>query len=429
MCGVPVATAETYLARLIKKGFRVAVCEQTEDPKNARKRGPKSVVERAIVRVVTPGTLTEDSLLEARHAHYLAALIRPGQGDWGLACADVSTGAFTLSSFPGERLESELAALRPKELLISDKQTADPDIQAVLKILELDPTVLPAISFDPRAGREALRQYYGIESLEVFGDFNTVEIAAGGCLLNYLEMTQAGERPALAPLERSQTQTFMSIDPATRSSLELERTLSGGKAGSLLATTDRMLTGPGGRLWRERLARPLMDSEKIQERYDSLGFLKDHRELRSSLREALKASGDVVRALSRLMLGRGGPRDLAMLATGLAQGEVLNACVARDRLLTVPKELEDSLKALSLVANPALASLVQDLQRALMEDLPLLARDGGFIASGWRPELDEIRRLRDDNRRVIASLQTGYAGKSKITSLKIKHNNILGFFC
>ena len=273
-----------------------------------------------------------------------------------------------------------------------------------------------------------LLERFGAKSLEAFGDFSKAEIAALGCLLDYLELSQAGAPAKLAPPVTSLPGTVMAIDPAARASLEIERTLQGQRKGSLLDAIDRTVTAPGARLLAEQLARPSTDPALIAARLDAVGFLVSEEGLRADIREALKAAGDPARALSRLCLERGGPRDLAGLARALKEGERLVARFARQTLASPPEAITQALDALSLSAHPDLAALVEDIARALVEEPPLLTRDGGFVATGWNPALDELRTLRDQSRKVIAGLQKTYSDQTGVAALKVKHNHVLGYF-
>ncbi|XBQ17706.1 MAG: DNA mismatch repair protein MutS [Oceanicaulis sp.] len=424
MCGVPVHNAQVYLSRLIKAGFKVAVGEQMEAPAEAKKRGAKSVVRRAITRIVTPGTLTEDDLLDARSANRIAALARLATGETALAWADVSEGGFFASPAGQDDLEAELAALNPAELLCLD------DDASLAKTLAPNAVVTPRAraKFDAGSGERRLKARFGVQSLDAFGDFTRAEIAALGGLLDYLELSQAGAPARLAPPKSAAPGSAMAIDPAARASLEIERTLQGQRKGSLIDAIDRTLTAPGARLLAERLARPSMDIAEIEARLDAAQFFLDNRALRTGVRERLKAAGDPARCLTRLLLGRGGPRDLVQLCGALKEGERLIAGFAKERLNPPPPAIETCLAALSLTDRPDLAALVEDAGRALSAEPPLLARDGGFVSPGWSAALDEAKRLRDESRRVVAGLQNTYAELSGVGALKVKHNNVLGYF-
>jgi DNA mismatch repair protein MutS len=422
MCGVPVHASEAYLARLIKAGFRVAVCEQTENPAEAKKRGAKSVVRREVVRLVTPGTLSEDTLLDARDANILAAIVTGLSGDAALAWADVSDGSFHTCALSPDDLLAEVMALRPSELLIPETLYTDWADHG-LTLTPLAPT-----KFDRRAAERLLGDRFDVASLDGFGDFSPEEIRAAGALIDYVELTQAGDRVALASPRRTMRSGWLSIDSATRASLEIDRTMQGKRKGSLLSVIDRTVTGPGARLLAARLSRPLMDVTAIQSRLNAVSQLHDETEWRAELLSQLKATGDAARGLSRLQLGRGGPRDLVTIRAAIAAGEAINSDLGQRPIIAPVAELENHLRALSLSDKSELAKLSRDLTKALAEDPPMQARDGGLIAKGWSAEIDRLRSLRDETRRSVAALQGKYAVATGVTAIKIKHNNVLGYF-
>ncbi len=428
MCGVPVVAAQTYLPRLIAKGHRVAICEQTEDPREAKKRGAKAVVNREVVRVVTPGTLTEESLLDPRQASRVAALYRDGTGAWGLAWADISTGEFCACATDAHGASELLSALTPREILVSDAQDEETSALLDLAVQGMCPTPQPGSHFRSRQYLSALCAAFGVSTLDGFGDFSNAEKAALCALHAYLQITQAGQPSRLAPPCHLDQRQWMAIDPATRSSLELLTTLTGKKKGALLACLDRTLSAVGGRLFTDRLTRPCVDLIEINHRHDAVAFLAGEDALLDKIREALRACPDAERACARLSLGRGGPRDLAAIAHMLHGGEVLNAIFPPAPLSPPPKELTEALHTLSLASDSPAGVLCRDLQKSLNDELPLYTRDGGFIAKGWSAALDETRELGRNARQVIARLQADYAAKCDIASLKIKHNNVLGFF-
>ncbi len=428
MCGVPVHAAEEYLHKLIAAGQRVAVCEQMEDPAEAkRRRGHKAVVQREVVRLVTPGTLTEETLLEAGRHNFLAALARARGGEeLALAWADISTGAFHVMPLAPADLAAELARLEPGEIIVPEPLLEDETAARALKLLPPTAvTPLPPQRFDSTAGERRLKEHFGVAALEAFGAFTRAELAAAGALLDYIALTQVGALPAMHPPARRQRQGFLQIDAATRASLEITRTQAGKRAGSLLATIDLTVTAPGARLLAERIAAPLTDVAAINARLDAVDWLVQESALRDTLRDALKGLPDMERALSRLTLNRGGPRDLATIRDGLAAA-VAVAGILRDHpaLAGPPAALADVLAGLERDD----AGLKAELAAVLADDLPLLARDGGFVRPGFSPELDEQRALRDESRKVIAGLQAKYAEQTGIRSLKVKHNNVLGYF-
>jgi DNA mismatch repair protein MutS len=423
MCGVPHHAAEGYLARLIRQGFRVAVCEQTEDPAEAKKRGSKSVVARDVVRIVTPGTLTEETLLDARSHNYLAALAEAA-GGFGLAWVDMSTGDLQTQPVDPNALEAALARLSPSELLLSEKLYDDPRLAPAMAEFSRVTSPLPGARFDSDNGRRRLEAAYGVTALDAFGAFDRAELSAAGALVDYLELTQKGKLPRLSPPRRWRQGGVMEIDAATRRNLELTRTLTGERRGSLLATIDRSVTGAGARLLAARLSAPLTDPGAIEGRLDAVTFFVGSERAREGLREILKVIPDVDRALSRLSLDRGGPRDLAAIRDALAEiGPVRVAVAKAGPLEPPPPAIVEALDALG--DHSELVSILRD---ALAADLPILTRDGGFVAQGYAPELDRLRGLRDESRRLIANLQAKYARETGIGSLKVKHNNVLGYF-
>ena len=426
MCGVPVHAAENYLEKLIRKGFRVAVCEQTEDPAEAKKRGSKSVVRREVVRLVTPGTLTEESLLDARSANILAALGRAGD-HFALAAADMSAGTFYVAALGFDDIAVELARTAPSELLIPDSLLADEKLAPLLKSLGPILSPLPSIKFDSQNGERALKAHYKIASLDGFGNFGRAELSAAGALMSYLDLTQKGKLPALAPLTAIAPRAFMGIDAATRRNLELTETLSGSRKGSLLAVIDRTVTAAGARELAARLAAPLTDAREISVRHDAVAFFAADERLRQHLRDALRRAPDVARALGRLSVGRSGPRDLGALRDGIKAARAIRDTLKLDDPLK-PQAGEAHSACLNLTDGIAGSSrLIDSLEFLLSDEPPYLARDGGFIKAGAYAPLDEARALRDESRRVIAALEARYKDTSG-ASLRIKHNGVLGYF-
>ncbi len=421
MCGVPVHTAEAYLARLIRAGFKVAMCDQVEDPIEARRRGAK-MLRRAVIRVVTAGTLTEEGLLDARRHNYLAGLAEAG-GEMGLAWLDLSTGAFALAPTSDAALAGDLARLSPGEILLPERMLARSSLSELLTEWKPALTPLPNPRFDSDGARRRLQEFYGVGALDGFGNFGRAELAAAGALVDYVGLTQQGQVWHLDPPRRIAPGSVMQIDAATRRNLELVTTLAGERRGSLLATIDRTATAAGARLLTEHLASPLTAVTAIDERLDAVHFYVDRPEARAALRERLRHCPDLERALTRLSLGRGGPRDLAALRRSLGETATLREMLAAPVLVPLPERLAGARRGLG-----EHGALVERLGRALVAELPLLARDGGFIAAGYSDELDEWKSLRDESRRMIAALQARYAGESGIGALKIRHNHVIGYY-
>ncbi|MEP3053534.1 MULTISPECIES: DNA mismatch repair protein MutS [Rhodobacterales] len=416
MCGVPVHAAEGYLLTLIRKGFRVGVCEQLESPAEAKKRGSKSVVKRDVVRLVTPGTLTEDSLLEARRHNFLAAFVEV-RDQAALAWVDISTGAFHVMQTTQTRLGPELARLSPSELIVSEGQIDD--LRDLVSDFSIPMTDLSRASFDSTSGEKRICDLFSVSALDAYGNFDRAEIAAMGAVIEYLNITQKGKLPLLQTPRQETHRGSVQIDAATRRNLELTQALSGGRSGSLISVIDHTVTAGGGRLLERRLSGPSRQLETIQNRLDAVSYAFDAKQIADTIRDQLRKVPDLDRALSRLSLDRGGPRDLAAIRNGLTEAEHIGAAGLND----APELLIAALK--DLQGHTALMDL---LDEALIAEPPLLTRDGGFIANGYDAELDEARKLRDEGRSVIATMQQEFVSKTGISTLKIKHNNVLGYF-
>ncbi|WKL58410.1 DNA mismatch repair protein MutS [Asticcacaulis sp. ZE23SCel15] len=429
MAGVPAHAAEAYIAKLIRAGFRVAVCDQLEDPAEAKKRGSKSVVKRGIVRIVTPGTLTEDSLLEAGGANRLVA-ISARAGVMALACVELSTGDVECLEVTPESLGSHLSALRPSETLVADRLLGDEAVYGLVKVLGGVIQPQAAALSDPAAGLTRLKRLYGVETLDGFGAFSPAEVSALGLIAAYIDVTQAGKLPVLKAPRRLGAQTFLAIDPSTRASLEIDRAQRGGREGSLIAAIDRTMTSGGSRLLSARLARPLIDPLAINARLDAVEWLIERRGLRQEVRHTLRGLPDMARALSRLGLGRGGPRDLKVIKDCLSHaGGLINLLQSADRdssaLDTHPAEIMAQIT--SLTASEAVEALNYRLGQALVDEPPLMARDGGFIRPNYNANLNAAINLRNDSRQVILQLEAQLQMETSLP-LKIKYNGVLGYF-
>jgi DNA mismatch repair protein MutS len=426
MCGVPIHRSDEYLHRLIAQGHRVAVCEQTEDPAEARKRGAKSVVQRDVIRLVTAGTLTEDSLLDAKRNNYLLAIARAKRASTGpdstfaLAWLDISTGEFRISTGDRNSLPAEIARLEPGEIIVSDALYEDGELAPLWRSL---PAVTPLTRdvFDGATAERRLAAYFAVATTDVFGPLSRLELTAAAACVTYVERTQLGKRPPLSPPAREAGGASLAIDAATRANLELMRTQSSERRGSLIAAIDRTVTVAGARMLARRLAAPLTDPAAINQRLDAVGLFVSEVDLRTDVRTRLGAAPDLARALARLVVGRGGPRDLAAIRDGLHASADLS-----ERLAAAPQVAEVA-AATRALRRPDRA-IAAELAAALGGDLPLLRRDGGFIGAHYDATLDETRALRDESRRVVAALQARYADDTQVKALKIRHNNVLGYF-
>jgi DNA mismatch repair protein MutS len=425
MCGVPVHAADDYLQKLISQGHKVAVCEQMEDPADAKKRGSKSVVKRDVVRLVTPGTITEERLLDAAENSFLAALARARSGPFpfALAWVDMSTGAFFVRALDTLQVPAALARIAPKELILSDAVLDDDDVTEMLEAGATTISPVPKVFFDGATADSRLCRFFNLKTLDGHGSFERIELSAAAAILSYVEKTQIGARPPLSVPEREAARSGMSIDAATRANLELMQTLSGKRTGSVFDAIDRTVTGAGARLLATRLAAPSTDVKIIQTRQDALAWALKNPAVLSDLRSQLKRLPDMERALSRLMLDRGGPRDLAAIRNGLSAARALS-----DELDGADGLVEQIRNVLRTAGSGDLAALAGELTGALADDLPLLKRDGGFVRTGFATDLDEHRALRDESRKIIAGLQNQYAGETGVKALKVRHNNVLGYF-
>ncbi|MER9933748.1 DNA mismatch repair protein MutS [Mesorhizobium sp. M0088] len=424
MCGVPVHAADDYLQKLIGQGFRVAVCEQIEDPAEAKKRGGKSVVRRDVVRLVTPGTITEDKLLAPSESSFLMALGRVKGGadhSFALAWIDISTGAFRVTDTTADRLLADIFRVDPRELIVAEPVFHDPELKPVFEVLGRVASPQPPSLFDSASATGRIARFFDVATPDSFGAFSRAELSAISGAIAYVEKTQKAERPPLSRPEREEQGSTLFIDPATRGNLELLRTLSGSREGSLFKAIDRTVTGGGARLLADRLMAPLTDPAAIGARLDSVSFFRSETRLCQAVRSSLKSVADMPRALSRLALNRGGPRDLGALRAGFEAAGAIAEIFAATAL---PPEIAAALAAIHALPQ----ALAQHLTQALGDDLPLLKRDGGFLRGGYHADLDEMRALRDESRKVIAGLERSLIDETGIRSLKIRHNNVLGYY-
>jgi DNA mismatch repair protein MutS len=425
MCGVPVERSDDYLHRLIAQGHRVAVCEQMEDPAAARARGNKSVVRRDVVRLVTPGTLTEDTLLDARANNYLLAIARArassGNDRIGLAWIDISTSEFIVTECASGELTATLARINPNEVIVTDALYGDADLGPLLRDLPAV-TPLPRDFFDSATAERRLCEYFAVATMDGLSAMSRLEATAAAAAITYIDRTQVGKRPPLSPPSREAAGTTMAIDPATRANLELTRTLSGERRGSLLDAIDCTVTSAGSRLLAQRLAAPLTDSAAIARRLDAIAAFVADALIRDELRSTLRAAPDMSRALARLSVGRGGPRDLASLREG-----IFAADLALTQLSKLAEPAQEIMAIMTALRRPS-RDLAREFERALAEQLPPIKRDGGFVRQGYEAALDETRNLRDASRLVVAAMQARYAEETGVKGLKIRHNNVLGYF-
>ncbi len=418
MCGVPVHAAEMYLPKLIASGHKIAICEQLETPEEAKKRGYKEVVRRDVVRIVTPGTVTEESLLAPGQTQYLAALASDGTNA-ALAWLDLTTGEFMTTSSSVVQLPALLARVQPKELLLTQALCEQLTQQPWFNEWKDATTIRPDVQFTPSAGERRLVTYFKLGSSAGFGELSPAEFGACGALVDYVQLTQLDAAARLDAPMREQAGDHLQMDGATRRNLELTHTLNGARRGSLLHCIDHTVTAAGGRALAQWLSAPSRNRTVIEQRHDAVAWALATT-LRDDLRANLKAIADMERAIGRLSLGRGGPRDLLLLGASLTQANLLQE---RLRTLELPFLLRQQRDALE-----GHHTLAEHLCDALKSEVGMFARDGNFIADGFRADLDAHRRLRDDSKRVIAAMEGKLKESTAIPSLKIKHNNVLGYF-
>lgn len=430
MCGVPWHSHEGYLAKLIKAGHRVAICDQTETPDQAKIRAKaeglpasKALVNRDVVRIVTAGTLTEDHLLDARVSNYLACLVE-SRGNFGLSWLDLSTGEFFAQSTILKNLGGALEQISPNEILVSDIVVQNPELFEIFMPWDKALTVQSSSLFDAGNATTRLQNHYNIDTLDAYGTFDKTAITAAGVLIDYANRTQIGALPHIRPLQSIQNGSVMDIDAATRRNLELTINMMGERKGSLLATIDRTVTSCGGRMLAQRLNAPSTDLDVANQRLNQIDCLYTNTDIRTQFCALLKQVPDMERALSRITIGRGSPRDIKAIRDGLNMAEDIRG------ILLAQKNTLGALSPITeqLLFNHDETHCLDMLHRALADDLPFLARDGGFIAEGYSAKLDEQKSLRSNSKQVMATMQADYASKTGISTLKITHNNVLGYF-
>jgi len=428
MCGVPYHACDPYLAKLIRAGFKVAICEQMETPDQAKKRAKnegksvsKALVRREVRRIVTQGTLTEDNLLDARTNNYLCALSDVG-GQTGLAWIELSTGAFAVQPIHSNNIRTALERISPAEILVTE--TIWSKYQNQCNAMKDIITVQSDSTFTIEQTRSHLASVYQGDTLTGIQNLSRSECSAAGALIGYIAKTQKGKIPHIGKPQHISENEIMEIDGATRKNLEMLHTLTGERKGSLLDTIDMTVTGAGARMLQTHLASPLTDPKRIKSRLDRVECFFKEDFLRDTIRQKLRTSPDIQRALSRLTLGRGSPKDLCIIRDGLEQSEIIRAQLQHD---THAKTILSN-RIKSLRQPPSVSALQDELKKAFNDNPPALARDGGFIREGYNSKLDDLRDLRNDSRRHIAALQSDYQQQTKIDALKIKYNNVLGYF-
>ncbi len=448
MCGVPAHSSESYLHKLIDLGFKVAICDQLETADEAKKRGYKSIVKRDVVRVVTPGTIIEDSLLEDKSNNYLASIVEQND-EYAISWLELSTGKFfhTLTSL--KALDSDLLRISPRELLISEKFTEDEKIRSVLKNYKISITQHAQSFFEYSKSHRTLCEFYKIRELGSIGNFSKVEIMACGALLEYVRVTQRGSIPRLEFPKTYKQQNFMLIDASARRNLELFSTQFGEKKGSLISVIDHTVTASGGRLLKQMLASPLACSKAINLRLSTAQFFVNNHDSRKKIREILSNIPDIERSLSRLILGRGSPKDMNLLKIGLGKTLELSEFLCKiesgengslPQQYVIQTEIQPASRAgITVKSDESELSTIHKslgnhkdlfelLNSAILDNNLSSVKEGGFIHSKYNSELYELSYILNNSNKLITKLRESYRDLTGIAALKILHNNILGYY-
>jgi len=420
MCGVPFHAYESYLAKLSRNGYKVAICEQVESVEEAKKRGSSAIVKRDVIRIVTPGTITEDNLLSSDSYNYLCALVNVNNA-YAIAWTDISTGEFFVCDIQERDIDTNLARINPSEILIPVKIKDNEKIAKDLNAWKDRFTVQSDARFEFLNAQKVLLNYYRIGTTEALGVLSNAEVTACGVLLDYIDLTQKGNATHISKPYKVFASGYLEMDSSTRNNLEIIKTLDGNTRGSLLHTLKCTQTAVGARLLAERLSNPSINKKEINNRLDGIDFFRNNATVAREVIDHLKDLPDMERSLSRLAVGRGGPRDLQSIVSGLSKVSKIRNIIHNGS--GTPLVLVDVVQNLGEHSE-----LIDILHRALLSELPMLSRDGGFIAKGFNATFDELVALRDESRSLINRLQLTYASKTGIDNLKIKHNNVIGYF-
>ncbi|MFV9875006.1 MAG: DNA mismatch repair protein MutS [Rickettsiales endosymbiont of Dermacentor nuttalli] len=421
MCGVPFHACDFYLHKLIKAGFKVAICEQMETPEQAKKRGYKAIVKREVIRIVTPGTILEENLLDSKTSNYLASLTKIDY-QFALAWIDISTGEFNSSLTNIESLHSDLARINPKELIISEKLMSILEVKFVLQEWKIVITSYVQSFFEYAKCELKLKNFYNVLTLESFHDFSHAEISACGAIVEYITITQKSNIPKLGVPKKLSSEQFMFIDAATRRNLEMTLTLAGQKNGSLIDVIDKTRTTIGSRLLYQYLSFPLRSANSINSRLAMVEFFAFNNHLCSNIRDILGKINDIERASSRLFLNRGGPRDLLTIREGLIQSFVVAEMLMHYQQ-ELPVVLHDLVKDLC-----GFEQLINELKDALNDEVPYLTREGGFVKMGYNATIDELQEMQSTREYYLGELREAYRNETGVLNLRIEQNNIIGYY-
>src|SRR5436190_6690366 len=419
MCGVPHHAVDTYIARLVRKGFRVAICDQVEDPRKA-----KGVVKREVVRVVSPGTLTDAGYLDAREPAFLMSVAPAARGNGdravGVALLDVSTGEFTTAEYYGrdglQALADEIAVIRPREVVMAAGEEPVPAVAAA----GVPITLIDGWAFDPESARRTLLDQLRVAGLEGFGlDRRPAAVAAAGALVQYLKSTQKVDLVHVRTLAYRQPSDALLIDPTTLKHLEIVEGSEGGRNGSLLDELDRTVTSIGSRTLRAWLLRPLLSLDRIRDRLDAVEELAFRTTDRGKFRDAIKTVQDLERLIARVALGTAGPRDFVALK---------NSVAAIPRVKALLSECQAPLVSCLLAELDELVDVRERIETTLLDEPPALAREGGFIRDGLDAGLDDLRTISRSGKQIIAQMEEAERARTGIGSLKVRYNRVFGYY-
>ena len=418
MCGIPFHAADTYIARLVRKGYRVAICEQVEDPRKA-----KGVVKREVVRVVSPGTLTDASYLDAREPAFVMAVVLVKDSGFGVALVDLSTGEFNVAEYTGDAglqaLRDEITVLQPREIVVGTGHDLPAHIPEIRE-RGLAVTEVEGWHFELETARQTLMDQLRVSSLEGFGlERRQPAVCAAGALLRYLRDTQKAELAHVRTIRLREAADCLLIDPTTLEHLEIVEASRGGRQGSLLHEIDRTMTAMGGRLLRSWLLRPLVSLEAIRDRLDAVEEMAFRTTDRGKLRETLKSVQDLERLTSRVALSTAGPRDLVGLRQSLA---------AIPRVRTLLADCQAPLVVSLIGQLDELRDVREWIEQSIQDEPPALAREGGFVRDGVDREIDELRHISRSGKQVIAELENQERARTGISSLKVRFNRVFGYY-
>ena len=423
MCGVPHHALENYLNKLLEDGFKVAICDQLETPEEAKKRGGyKAVVNRDVTRIITPGTIIEESLLEAGEPNYLVSVVI-GKNIAALSYVDLSTSEIAVISIPEGQIINELARLKPKEVLLAEKYRAGEVASQISSVLNIRISFQVDSFFAVNKCRKNLLDFYQLKDTGAIGELEEIQISAVGGVIEYISITQKDNLPKLPKPKILNYQQFMAIDASTRRNLEITNTISGGIRGSLFDCIDSSVTKSGSRLLYKYLSSPLIDIHEINKRLDITKYFYDDIVLVNDLRALLKKTGDLERCITRLNMGRSTPKDLLSIKYTIEIAEAIKAVFVAQKGIELPKQIEQLVKPLT-----GLNELYEFIDEVINDDAPNITTNGGIIKHEYHPKVKELYGLINNSHIAIEQLRDKYRKDTGIDTLKISNNNVLGLF-